>query len=409
MFARPKGSLALGLLLVAALSSAASAKPRIAILGLEVIGTLDPEQAKLAKQLTNALRERAGAGTGPYQLAANSDKELADEKLMNNCENEALSCMAPIGLALRADYLMFGKMEKVDKGFHVTIKLIRVATKTPLPTFSEIVSISDLKNDPKAVAKRAYALMTASDDGTVTVRVANVDRAVVYLDDQPMGTTASGVLSIPVPEGKHRLAVVANEKGFARYDAELSINAGDRRNIPVELARVSEGTRAVTPREAGPTGGGTGATAASSREGMGVVSGGGGGGGGSGRGGGGWTGLAIGGAIATVASAGGFAWSWYELSQIGKAPGDKRGWFLAYSCTEGEAACQRGQRFEKLAYVTGIGAVVLGGFTVYAFYKGASQRERSVAGGRSTRARRTLTVTPVASAQGGGATLRFDW
>src|SRR6187397_2519206 len=44
MRARSMGSLGLGLLLVAALSSAAAAKPKIAILGLEVIGSLDPEQ-----------------------------------------------------------------------------------------------------------------------------------------------------------------------------------------------------------------------------------------------------------------------------------------------------------------------------------------------------------------------------
>jgi hypothetical protein len=107
--------------LLVLLCSVAAAKPKIAILGLEVIGSLDPEQVKLARQLTNGLRERASAGTGPFELAPSSDKELVDEKLMNNCDTEALACMAPIGLALRTEYLMYGKIEKVDKGYHVTI------------------------------------------------------------------------------------------------------------------------------------------------------------------------------------------------------------------------------------------------------------------------------------------------
>jgi hypothetical protein len=85
--------------LLVLLCSVAAAKPKIAILGLEVIGSLDPEQVKLARQLTNGLRERASAGTGPFELAPSSDKELVDEKLMNNCDTEALACMAPIGLA----------------------------------------------------------------------------------------------------------------------------------------------------------------------------------------------------------------------------------------------------------------------------------------------------------------------
>lgn len=415
MFARSMGSLARGVVLLVLLCGAAAAKPKIAILGLEVIGSLDPEQVKLARQLTNGLRERASAGTGPFELAPSSDKELVDEKLMNNCDTEALACMAPIGLALRADYLMYGKIEKVDRGYHVTIKLIRVATKLPLPTFSAIVSVADIKNDWKSVAKRAYALMTATDEGTVTVRVGSVDRAVVFVDDQPMGTTSSGVLTISVPEGKHRLAVVANEKGWRRYEQELTVNAGDQRNIPVNLARAEAPRRADPPGDPAAPGSGT-LPPELTPGGTGIVEGAGTGsgvrsGGGGWTGSGGWTGVAIGGTVLTVASAVGFALSWYELSALGKVEEDTRTNPFAYSCTPEDLAgrCKDGERYEKLSYVTGIGAVVLGGFTVYAFYKGAAGKERPVAAARTTKPRGEVTVTPVLSAQGGGATLRFDW
>lgn len=403
MRARSIRSPALALVLLAILSSAAWAKPRVAILGLEVIGSLDAEQVKLAKQLTNGLRERASANTGPFELAPSSDKELVDEKLMNNCGTEALTCMAPIGLALRADYLMYGKIEKVDRGFHVTIKLLRVQTKMPGPTFSEIIPIADVKNDPRGVAKRAYAMLTATDEGTVTVRVAKVDRAVVYLDDKPVGTTRSGVLTISVPEGKHRLAVVANEKGWRRHEEELSINAGDQRNIPVELVR--EGQEPVSGSAGPAPGSGNGGGAAVIGQGtIGVGSGGGGGGGGK------WVGIGLATSALTLVSAGGFALSWYELKQIGKAPGDPSTGRWSYSCSDDDPeTCKAGRRWLTLSYATGIGAGVLGAFTVYAFYKGTRTRERPVTGGRSTKARRQLTVTPVMSAQGGGATLRFDW
>jgi hypothetical protein len=413
MRARSMGSLGLGLLLLAALSSAAVAKPKVAILGLEVIGSLDPEQVKLAKQLTIGLRERASAGAGPYELAPNSDKELVDEKLMNNCGNEALVCMSPIGLAMRADFLMFGNIEKVDKGFHITIKLIRVATKMPLPTFSEIVPVAEVKNDPKGVAKRAYAKMTATDEGTVTVRVANADRATVYVDDQPVGTTASGVLTFTVGEGKHRLAVVAADKGWKRYEEELALVAGDQRNIPVELSRTADEPKAGKPKTtpSGPTGpaGPTGPTGPSDgglhtemrHETIGAA---------SSSGGSGWTTAAVATTVLTVASAGVFAVSWYKLSELGKAPGDTDG-SLAYSCAENDPRkdCKNGPLYSKLSWVGGVGAGALAVFTVYAFYKGSSGSERAVTSGRSTRARRELTVTPVVSASGGGAALRLDW
>jgi len=403
------GSLGLGLLLLAMMTSVASAKPKIAILGVEVIGSLDPEQVKLAKALTTGLRERASAGTGPYELAPNSDKELVDEKLMNNCGTEALVCMAPIGLAMRADFLMWGKIEKVDKGYHVTIKLMRVATKLPLPTFSEIISVSDVKNDPKGVAKRAYSAMTATDEGSVTVRVAKVDRATVYIDDQPKGTTSSGVLTIQVPEGKHRLAVVATEKGWQRYEEELSINAGDQRNIPVELTRADaqNGGTTVKPPDPGtqPVGGvgGVGGSTGMPRD---TPGGGGGGGGGSG-----WSTVAVGATVLAVVSAGGFAVSWWKLSKVGNEGNSTSGLF-SYSCltTDMRPECDSADMYRNITIGTGIGAVAMTGLAAFAFYKASGAKEqRRQANGRSTRPRRQLAVTPVMSASGGGATLRFDW
>ena len=401
MRARSIGPLALGLLFVAFATSVASAKPKIAILGLEVIGSLDPEQVKVAKHLTNALRERAAAGTGPFELAPNSDKELVDEKLMNNCGNEALVCMAPIGRALKADYLMWGKIEKVGKGFHVTIELIRVATKTPQPTFSEIVPVAQIKNDPKGLAKRAYAKMTAADEGTVTVRVANADRAVVYVDDEPVGTTSSGVLTFNVPEGKHRLAVAANEKGWKRHEEELSIVAGDQRNIPIELVRAGKPDLTPKPKDPPPPPGeGPGVSGPSSPQGGGVT--------GSGRGdggGNGWRKFAITTTVLTAVAAVAYGGSWYFLTTAGSSSG------LDYSCPVGgkNFGCKHGELLRNTTYVAGIGGAVLAGVSVFAFVKSSGAKERAVTSGRSAKARRELTVTPIVSAQGGGATLRFDW
>jgi hypothetical protein len=413
------GPLGLGLLLLAVLTSAASAKPKLAVLGLEVIGSLDPEQVKLARQLTIGLRERASVGTGPYELAPNSDKELVDEKLMNNCGTEALVCMAPIGLGMRADFLMFGNIEKVGRGYHLTIKLIRVATKMPLPTFSEIIPMADVKNDPKGVAKRVYSKLTATDEGSVTIRVANVDRATVYVNDQPKGTTSSGLLTISLPEGKHRLAVVATEKGWQRHEEELALNAGDQRNIPVELARAGQEPRRVTPKApaagAGMVAGASGPAAdtasaearyepaggkAHSERST-------------------WTTLAMRTSVLAVVAAGGFGVSWWQLSKVGHVPGEDGG-ALSYSCFSADDrwGCKHGKLLQGLTYGTAIGAGVLATFSVIAFVKGSGGKERAVVGARGARGRqsarsawsgRALTMAPVVSASGGGAALRFQW
>src|SRR5574338_163303 len=95
----------LALLLVGLGGSAAFAgKPSIAVLGLEVIdqnGTPTAADTQAAKELSDGLRARAKAGTGPYQLAPGSDKELIDQKLLNNCDSEAAACMSAIGNQIR--------------------------------------------------------------------------------------------------------------------------------------------------------------------------------------------------------------------------------------------------------------------------------------------------------------------
>src|SRR5262245_47950794 len=107
-------------LFVVGLSGTAFAKPSIAVLGLEVIdqsGTPTAGDTQAAKELSESLRARAKAGTGPYQLAPASDKELIDQKLLNNCDSEAANCMAAIGKSLSAEILMYGHFEKQGKNY----------------------------------------------------------------------------------------------------------------------------------------------------------------------------------------------------------------------------------------------------------------------------------------------------
>src|SRR5580765_6112736 len=137
------------LLLLLVLGGTAWAKPTIAILGLEVYDNgsgIDPETTRAAKELTAALRDRAKAGTGPY-TPVGGEKELIDEKLLNNCDSEAPSCMAAIGNELGAEVLMYGKIEKAtDKGqgiYKVSIKLLNVGRKQLTSSTVETLPVAE--------------------------------------------------------------------------------------------------------------------------------------------------------------------------------------------------------------------------------------------------------------------------
>ena len=111
----------------------AFAKPKVEILGLEVInpggGQLDPAVNTVAKELTDAFRARAPkAGPGKYELAPNSEKELVDEKLIGNCDTELPACMVPIGQAVRAEFMIYGRMHKEGGNYVIDLVLLNVTT-----------------------------------------------------------------------------------------------------------------------------------------------------------------------------------------------------------------------------------------------------------------------------------------
>src|SRR5687767_760777 len=66
------------------------AKPKVAVLGLEVAGqsATDPKATGTAKELTRELRREAARPNGPFEPAPNSNKDLLEMKLLSDCSDE---------------------------------------------------------------------------------------------------------------------------------------------------------------------------------------------------------------------------------------------------------------------------------------------------------------------------------
>jgi hypothetical protein len=148
-------------LLVSGVCGAAWAgKPKVAVLGLEVVASKGkPDAATLAAahDLTDALRARAKAGTGPWELAPGSDKDLADLKRKNKCANEATACMAVIGNDLGAETLLFGKLEKTATDYRLTVRLLDVRTKSARAALTDTLPTSATATDVQAFGKKVFA------------------------------------------------------------------------------------------------------------------------------------------------------------------------------------------------------------------------------------------------------------
>ena len=414
------------LLLLGLGSRAWAGKPPIAILGLEVYdngGGIDPETTKAAKELTAALRDRAKAGTGPF-TPVQGEKELIDEKLLNNCDSEAPTCMATIGSGLGAEVLMYGKIEKATQSgqwvYKVSIKLLSVPRKQLTASTVETVPVSDATGvKVQTYARTWYSkLAGAGSGGTLVVR-ANIDRGTVILDEDMKGTLASGTLTLTgVAEGRHTLAVEAT-RDYQRYEAQISVRSGETTTQNVTMVAMPRKVADMQPKET-ITREGT-VTQPPPRTNL-------------------WKPVFYG---TTVATAGGVTFSLVELFKgrsngnisgtspfvqaVGTPDGTGKKSVTSDQCGSSKVtdfasanpmdpdlrrftdACNN-FKYQKIGWVVSgvLGAALIGSFYMaYIRDSGDAEVRRTAAGGH--RKRRELVVTPVVTPDGGGATLRFDW
>ncbi len=386
----------------------AAGKPPIAILGLEVFdngGGIDPETTKAAKELTAALRDRAKAGTGPYVPVPGGEKELIDEKLLNNCDSEQATCMAAIGSELGAEVLMYGKIERVTQSgqtiYKVSIKLLSVNRKQLSSSTVETLPLAEATGvRAQAHAKAWYAKLAGGSPGGSVLVKANIDRGTVMLDDDLKGSLASGTLTIVgVAEGRHTLAIEA--KDFQRYETSITVRNGETLQHAATLTEMSK-------RPLAPTGNPLSVE--------GTV--------GTRSGGNGWRPVFYGATVVTAAAAGFSIFAIVHSSSLGdKVHATKNNdgvtRYTEADCPDGaglmgsnlsnfKKACDW-HNYQQVGWVvTGVaGAAMIGSFVMAYLRDGDHTETKSAL--RGHRKRRELAVTPVVTPEGGGATLRFDW
>jgi len=237
--------------LVALAAPSAWAKPRLAILGIEAIGTVDPASTDIAKDVTAALRTRATEGRSKFSLLG-AKRELADERLMSNCQALAMTCMGTIASNLGADYMLYGQLERLPRngadGYRVTLSLIKITRSVGEPVKnspfedwkpSKEMSGSGLDKWVDVV----YARLSGEEvekvekpPAKMTVRVTNSRRGTVFLNGNEKGRLEDGRYSVTVPaDQSYQLAIEAD--GFQRYEQKVTVTSGQTETVEVELIK----------------------------------------------------------------------------------------------------------------------------------------------------------------------------
>ncbi len=231
-------------LCVGAVGALAQPKPTIAVLGLEIIDDgagIDDATQKFAVGLTEALRRRAMLGKGPYTLAPNSNKDLLELKLLSNCADEGRGCMSDIGKEMKAERLMYGKVERRKDGYQVSLKLLNTQSGAMERTLSDIVPFDEAdRAGTLDWGRKFYNRLTGMPDtGSVKVS-ANANKGTVYIDGEVKTTLSAGSATISgIEEGEHTIAI--ESRGWERYEGSFTVAPGEQTEVSVSLDRKGGG------------------------------------------------------------------------------------------------------------------------------------------------------------------------
>jgi PEGA domain len=395
----------------------ANAKPKIAVLGLEV---LDKTNAKpsldAARQVTEGLRLGAKGPTGPFELAENSQREFLDEKIINQCETEQRECLNKIAGNFGANALMYGKLELTDtkKSYRLMIWLLTV-DKNTTKTTSTTVPITSSAVELQNAGKKMYGdLVGITNLGSIAIK-AKASKGIVYLNGDMRGQLVDGEYkATQLADGDYRVRIVAD--GFKKWEETVRVKSGLATAVEPTLEAeevagpVQKPPVADEPEDKASRAIARGPGDLESREN--TVS--------RGRGRRGWKIAAMGGA---AVAAGGLALVGYHYVARGKdldkitvtyvAGGSG---FWASECSDDKLTANDEANYNKACdhtkgmWLGGTIAGVAGAFAAFAIYQGfiAEDESRPATGSSRTRKQR-FAVTPMVSPEGGGATFRIDF
>jgi hypothetical protein len=230
---------------------ATAAKQRIAILGVEPIDsdkTTQGRTARFAKLLTEGMRNQVTTGATSYDMALNSQRDLTEVKLVSDCLDESVGCLASIGRDLRADILVFGHIEKKKGEYLITVTSLVVASKSPGPlNLSRGIPVEDGTDDlMRTVGSELFGPgggpagpgnppppLPAPPSATLIVQT-NVTTGTVFVNGEAKTTITNGSATVKgLPEGPVEVAI--ESPGFVRVAGKTMLHADQPTHYQVDL------------------------------------------------------------------------------------------------------------------------------------------------------------------------------
>ncbi len=162
------------------------------------------------------------------------------EKAVTTGQCNEDQCLAEIGGALGADYMVSGKLTKIDKMLKLDLTLFNNGKAKVENAVSQdnIADEKSLVEAAKLLARRVIAPLLEKNSGQLFVAVTDVGAAgaTINIDGKTVGTTVPpNVQTAPIPLGWGPHHIILQKEGFLAFEKDVQIDEGQATTLPVTL------------------------------------------------------------------------------------------------------------------------------------------------------------------------------
>jgi TolB-like protein len=157
---------------------------------------------------------------------------LDQQQLKDALSCDSTSCLAELGGALDARYMINGKASKSGEGVRITMTLLDVYEAKAIERDTREMAISAIETDVPGMAKKLFNSILAASGGSVVLSCSEVG-ASLFIDGDLVTTATGRMFKTLVPGGTHR--VEAKKEGFVTWAQDIDVGPESEQRLTIDL------------------------------------------------------------------------------------------------------------------------------------------------------------------------------
>ena len=157
---------------------------------------------------------------------------LDQQQLKDALSCDSSSCLAELGGALDARYMINGKASKSSGGLRITMTLLDVYEAKAIARDAREMALGAIENDVPGMAKKLFNSILATQGGTVLIGCDEIGTS-IYVDGDLVTTATGRLFKTQIAGGTHRIE--GKKEGFVTWAKDIDVTAESEQRITVEM------------------------------------------------------------------------------------------------------------------------------------------------------------------------------